>query len=196
LPGFAQQTALGVPLIPGAATREDHHPMGELWAGVASEAAVWDGVVIADLGRCLPGHPAMPLLQAANVVLVLARPTVEGLYRLRHRVIQLEHARGGQHDPTHDDAAGVAVAVLASRGQRRGAIEQTTRVLRAAGLAATVAGAVSFDPAGVAALYASRTRRRLTGSALVASAAVLAEALVGRWPGLAGARPLRQEVVS
>jgi hypothetical protein len=196
LPGFAQQTAYGVPLIPGPATREDHHPMGELWAGVAAEAAVWDGVVVADLGRCHPGHPAMPLVQAANVVLVLARPTVEGLYRLRHRVIQLERLRGGQHDPTHDDSAGVAVAVLASRGQRRDGIEQATRLLRAAGSAAVVAGAVSFDPAGVAALYAARKRRRLTRSALVASAAVLAETLVSRWPGLATARPSRQQVVS
>ena len=167
--------------------------MRELWPRTASEAAAWNGVVIADLGRLQPGHPALPLVQAAAVVVVLARPSVEGLYRLRHRVAELEHLFAGA---AHAETPGLAVAVLAARGRRRAAVDQTRRVLGAAGLAAGVAGAVTADPGGVAAVYSSRRGRRLTRSSLLTSTAELAQALVGDWPRLAVAQPSTQGVVA
>ena len=193
LPGYAQKTALGVAVIPGAATAEDHHPMRELWPRAASEAAAWDGVVIVDLGRLQLGHPSLPLAQAATVVVVLARPSVEGLYRLRHRVVELEHLLAG---PAHAATPGIAVAVLAPRSRQRAAIDQTRRVLEAAGSTAGVVGAVTADPPGVAALYSSHLGWRLTRSSLLTSAAALAQTLIDGSPGLTAALPSSQGVVA
>jgi hypothetical protein len=191
LPGYVQQTRLGVAVIPGPPTAEDHHPMRDLWPQVAREAAAWGGVVIADLGRLQPWHPALPLVQAATVVLVLARPDVEGLYRVRHRVTELGHLLSGG-----DDAPGVAVAVLASRGQSRAAVDHATRVLAASGSSAVVVGVVAVDPSGVGALHGRERGRRLGRSPLVTSAAALADAMISRWPLLAGTEPSPHEVVA
>ena len=199
-PSYAQTTCAGRAVIPGAPTAEDHQPMRELWARVAAEAAAWDGVVLAELGRLHPGHPGLPLLHAAAVVVIAGSDhSVEGLYRLRHRVAELEHLRS--HHPgaavpragTHD--VGVAVAVIETRVRNRVAIEQATRVLRSAGSAAFVAGWLASDPSGVSTLYAGRPERRLARCALVTSARALAQALIARWPDLAAAPSSTEGVV-
>jgi hypothetical protein len=114
LPGgvlrYAQPTALGVPVVVGAETAERFGPMARLWPQVAAESARWPGTVLADVGRMQPGNPALAVAQAATVVLVVARATVEGLHHLRHRVTELAAAGTA-------DGVGCSGALLgASRG--------------------------------------------------------------------------------
>jgi len=190
LPSYAQPTTLGVAVIPGAPTAEDHQPMRDLWQRVAAEAAAWRGVVLTDLGRLQPGHPARSLAQAATVMLLLTRPALEGLYRMRHRVIELAQLLGSQ-----EERLPIAVAVLAPPTQRRAAVDHVTRVVRAAGSSAMVAGCFAADPLGERALYGAE-QRQLTRSPLVASASALAEALTDRWPELNGEQPQSSGVVA
>ncbi len=83
LPRHTQVTTLGVPVVPGAGSAEAYAPMTRLWPVLAAEMAAWPGVVFADLGRLAPGHPGVPVARAAEVVLLVAHPTLEGLFHLR-----------------------------------------------------------------------------------------------------------------
>jgi hypothetical protein len=181
LPGYAQETAVGVPVICGALSAEAYLPMRALWPQVAAELARWPGTVIADLGRVQPGHAAVPVARAATATVILARPTVDGLYHLRDRVIELARLLG---DPQVDRSP-VAVVLRARPRQRTEAVAAATRMLHATGVPVPVAGAVSDDPDGAEALAAGHRGRRLLRSSLVASATVVAHQLIQWWPALA-----------
>ena len=86
---FAQDTSLGVPVVPGVLSAERFRALRSLWPRVAGELAAWPGTVIADLGRLQPGNPALPVAQASTAVLLLTRADLEGLYHLRDRVAEL-----------------------------------------------------------------------------------------------------------
>jgi MinD-like ATPase involved in chromosome partitioning or flagellar assembly len=189
LPGgvlrYAQSTALGVPVVVGAETAERFGPMARLWPQVATETARWPGTVLADLGRMQPGNPALAVAQAATVVLVVARATVEGLHHLRHRVTELA-AAVGTADGVRSRLA--VVMVCPSRGADT-TVGQVRAVLDAAGLPVPVAGYVAEDPAAAAALWIGPVTKSLARSELVRSAGTLAETLLAWWPELARSRP-------
>ena len=54
---FAQDTSLGVPVVPGVLSAERFRPLRSLWPRIAAELAAWPGTVIADLGRLQTGQP-------------------------------------------------------------------------------------------------------------------------------------------
>jgi hypothetical protein len=183
--GYAQPTVLGVPVVVGAETAERFGPMARLWPQVAAESARWPGTVLADLGRMQPGNPALPVAQAATVVLVVARSTVEGLHHLRHRVLELAPLVGSA-DGVRSRLA--VVMVCPSRGGE-GAVAQARRVLESAGSPVPVAGYVAEDPAAAAALWSGTVPRTLGRSELVRSAGTLARTLLSWWPELVRSRP-------
>jgi hypothetical protein len=182
---YAQPTALGVPVVAGAETAEQFLPMARLWPQVAAESARWPGTVLADLGRMQPGNPALPVAQAATVVLVVARATVEGLHHLRHRVTELAAAVG-----TADGIRSRLAVVMVCPARRGDAtVGQVRTVLDAAGSPVPVAGYVAEDPAAAAALWGGPVTKTLARSELVRSAGTLAETLLAWWPELARSRP-------
>lgn len=180
---YAQPTALGVPVVPGALSAEGFGPMARLWPRIADVAATSEGTAIADLGRYQPGNVAAPVARASTAVLVLARPDLAGLYHLRDRVGELAAALG---DPGQERNP-VAVVVRARSGAAgRAAVEQVRQVLEAAGSPVPVAGLFAEDPAAIALLREGVATRRLLGSDLVRSVQALTETVLGWWPQLLG----------
>lgn len=172
-PSYAQPTVLGVPVIPGAPTAEAFAPMARLWPQVATAAAAWNGTVLADLGQLLPGDPARPIAAASEVVILLTRADVAGLFRLRERARELSAAFGGGRDVNP-----VVVAVRARPGaEGRRAVAAAQQVLDAAGIPVPVLGLFADDPAGRTQLHELRSPRRLLGSDLVRSTRALVAAL-------------------
>lgn len=195
LPGYAQATTLGVPVIPGVLSPERGVPLRPLWPAVADTAAAWPGTVIADIGRAQPGNPALPLARGATSVLLVARASLEGYYHLRDRVAELAPAVG---DPGLDRSP-LAVVVTGRPRQRKEALAQARYLLDAVGSPIPVAGFLPDDPNGAELLQQGAVTRRLLGSELVRAARTLAETVLGWWPTLgapAGAEPVAGPVVS
>lgn len=179
--GYAQPTSLALPVVPGALSPEAFSPMSRLWPQVAQAAADWAGTAIADLGRLHPGDPALPVAQASVAVLLLARPDLEGMYRLRDRITELAGILG---DPSRDRSP-VAVVVRARPGKdAKAAVSQVRQLLAAAGSPIDVLGVFADDPDGAAALRAGIVSRRLLGSELVRSGQALVETVLSCWPEL------------
>jgi hypothetical protein len=179
--GYAQPSTLGLPVIPGALSPEAFSPMSRLWPQVAQATADWSGTAIADLGRLHPGDPALPVAKASVAVLLLTRPDLEGLYRLRDRVTELASTLG---DPIRDRSP-VAVVVRARPGkQAKAAMGQVRQLLEAAGSPIDVLGVLADDPEAIEELRAGVVSRRLLGSELVRSGQALVEAVLSCWPQL------------
>lgn len=124
-----------------AAARQAHAALESLGAGLAAAAAAdADAIAVADCGRLQPATPALPLLRAADRVVLLCRPTAAGAVHAAPWVGQL-------------GAEGCRVAV-ALAAQPRGSTETTygeREVADALGVA--VVGTVAHDPAAAAALH-------------------------------------------
>ncbi|MCB0994227.1 MAG: hypothetical protein KDB21_03985 [Acidimicrobiales bacterium] len=122
--------------------------------------------VIVDLGRLGTEAPSMDILRAADVTLMVARPTVEQLQPATHRLRSL---------PVPDDRLGWVLI-----GQ---APHSAAEVREALGY--DVAGVIADDPRGAAALEGGAAGSRLRRSALARSATALAETLAKRHHPLA-----------
>ena len=103
------------------------------FAGLAGEA----GLVVVDCGRWSPGSATQPVIAAADLVLVVTRPTVEGVVHLRSRA-------AGLRREARDRAA---LLLVGERPYRAGEVDE------AVGL--RVAGVLADDPRGATALYQS-----------------------------------------
>ena len=86
---FAQDTTLGVPVVPGVLSAERFRALRSLWPGLAPALARWRGTVLADLGRLHQGAPTVPVAQASTAVLLVTRADLEGLFHVRDRVAEL-----------------------------------------------------------------------------------------------------------
>lgn len=177
---YGQVTTLGVRVIPGSLRAEAAGPMRPMWLSVAQCAASWPELVIVDLGRCQPGHPAWPLAQAASVVLLVGRATVEGLYRLRERSAQLAAALGDASQQRNP----VGVVVVTKPKTRKEAIGQVEHMLGSAGSPIPVAGWMADDPSAVMALRAGQLTTKLSGSSLMRSVRELSQTMTSWWPAL------------
>lgn len=167
------QTAEGaLPVLVGVTRPEQITALGTSWQHVARALATMPGHdVLADCGRVLPGSATMPVLNAADAILILTRPTMEELYHLRERLRGLSETLRLRDL----DAVPVGVAVLA--GDRdRDSVRDVRQVIAAAGLPATVVGAFAIEPKGAAALrYGLDISARK--SMLLRSAAAIGEAM-------------------
>lgn len=178
---YTQLTGLGVRVMPGPLTTQESQALRGTWPAVAAEAARWDGVVIADLGRTAPSHDALPVTTAATAMLLLTRTDVAGLYRLRRQVSELAHLIGDPSRQRHP----LAVVAYAPKRRSRQAVSQVTQLLQSIGSPIPVLGFFAHDPDGAAALAAGHTGRGLQRNAVLASARALTERLITTWPDLA-----------
>lgn len=163
---FAQDSILGVPVLPGGVPVDRFAPVRPLWPQVAAALAGAAGVVVADLGRMHPAHAALPVARAASVLLVLGRPDVAGLAHLREQCSAMLPVVGMGPDRSPAVMAVAAPAGPRGRGRRRGR-DDMAQVLAAAGLPCPVVGMVPHDPSGAAGLWAGPLTRTLAGSPLL-----------------------------
>jgi hypothetical protein len=82
------QTLAGdVPVLVGPATAQQGHALGHLWEHLAPVlAAIPETDVIADCGRLDPSSPALEIARHADIVVMVASPTLEGVAHLRARL--------------------------------------------------------------------------------------------------------------
>lgn len=170
----AQQLPGGLVVVPAPTSPDQLGGMGALWTQLAQVCAGSEVDVIADVGRVWDASPALPLVAAADRVLLLAPATVEGLVHLKHRAMNLL--------PTAPPG-GLGVAVLAPARSGPADAAAAAQVLEDAGCPAPVHGYVAYDSRGAAALYAGRTGRRWRYTGLARSMDPIAAALVAPTTG-------------
>jgi MinD-like ATPase involved in chromosome partitioning or flagellar assembly len=77
----------GVPVLVGPATAQQGHALGPLWEHLGPVLAAVPGTdVIADCGRLDPTSPALEIARHADIVVLVARPSLEGVAHLRARL--------------------------------------------------------------------------------------------------------------
>jgi MinD-like ATPase involved in chromosome partitioning or flagellar assembly len=159
--GHAQRLPGGLPVLVGPPSSDQAHavlrdlsPALADWSAGGSELDV-----IADCGRLSPNPPVLAALQRADGVLLVSRPTPDQLRAAAHRMGALADA-------------GVRLRLLLVGDSPYGPAEVAST------LSVEVAGVMAWDPAAAETLSGGPVPRTLRRSALVRSAASVAQRLV------------------
>lgn len=180
---FTQMTTLGVPVVAAEPTAEQIGRLRQGWPAIAAVAASWSGTAIADLGAMFPGSPAGVVAKASRLVLLLVPHTVDGLFRMRRRVVELANVVGEQ---ASDLTPRIQVVLTGEDGNMMRAMRDARAVLDTAGSPVEVVGYWPRDRRAVAALWAGEMSKRLGKSKAIQAVTVLAERLLATAPELAG----------
>ena len=160
-----QQLPGGLEVLVGLPTADDSEAVHRRWAPVGALLEATPGRdVIADCGRMHPLNPTEELFPYASALLLVTRPTVDGVGHLCARIEAM------------DDAPPVYVAVVTGQADTR-AVRQVQGALDDAGAPATVLGRIAYDPVAAGTLAGEWTDR-LSRSWLMRSARDLTGALV------------------
>lgn len=164
-----QRLGGGLDVLCGVASPDQMTGIGPVWPALAGVFAdLSDADVIVDCGRIVPGTPVMPVVSAADVLVMVARPHLESFAHLRERLRWLAHLRQSLgHGPA------VGVVVISEPGDKRSA-QDLTQLLARDGLAASVLGGVAQDQRA-ADVVAGRLDRGIDRSLLVRSVRQLVE---------------------
>jgi hypothetical protein len=150
-----QRISGGLEVLTGVSSPDQVQGLGPTWQHLArSLRSVPGRDVIADCGRLTPGAATIPVLQSADAVLMLARPSVEGLSHLRELIRGLTEILqlGGY------DAVPVGVALITSYRDARTAGDVQS-ILDQAGLRASVLGILAEDDKAATAIRTGDSRR-------------------------------------
>jgi hypothetical protein len=83
----SQRLPGGVPVLVGPASAQQGYALGHLWEHLGPVLAGLPATdVIADCGRPEPGSPVLDVVRHASLVVMAARPTLEGVAHLRARL--------------------------------------------------------------------------------------------------------------
>jgi hypothetical protein len=83
----AQTLPGGVGVIVAPPSAQQTHALGSLWAQLGPVlAALPQTDVVADCGRLEPGSPSLEVARHAHAVVLVARPTIDGVAHLRARL--------------------------------------------------------------------------------------------------------------
>jgi hypothetical protein len=172
----------GLDVLLGVATAEQGSGLDPLWDAIGAALAALPGAdVIADCGRLGPDGPYYELLVHAAAVVLVVRPSLGEVVRLRDRAAALSAAvgqRGG-----HAGRIGLLVVVdhrgfgasLAEVGQAVGYPDSPVSVL----------GAVAYEPRS-AELLRGEWGGKLGKSLLIRTAREVTARLVSQWPAAVG----------
>ncbi len=161
-----------VPVLLGVQGPEQAAALGHVW-GLLPRALAGLGIdVLVDCGRLAPDAQTRHLVDAADLTLLVAQPTVEEISHLERRLDALEQS-GRQTAVVLSGEAPYDRRTVASR-------------LAADGVRAPVLGVLADDPEAAAELCGRPRRRRsvLTRSYLIRSARELADRLAARLANL------------
>jgi hypothetical protein len=155
----------GLEVLLGLSSGDQAGGMTGLWAQLSTVLDGTPGVdVVADCGRLYSNAPTLDVLNRASAVLLVTRPTIDGVAHVRARLGQLaSQLRSGQND-----GVPLFVAVIASARDDKSAGEIQT-VLRQSKVPAAVVGRIAYDPAG-AGMITGEWVGRLDKSLLIRSA--------------------------
>jgi hypothetical protein len=121
--------------------------LGPAWPHIGAGLRTSPGDVLADCGRLAPGSPAMPVLERASAVVLVARSDVAALFHLRERLRWMTdslRASAGDRVPT-------AVLLVGDPTDQR-SVDDLGRLLASGGIDVPVLGTVALDPKTVAIL--------------------------------------------
>lgn len=170
---YVQNLPGGLEVLVGLPTAEHSEIVDRRWAPVGALLEATPGRdVVADCGRLHPLSPAEELFPYAAALLLVTRPTVDGVAHLRARIEAM------------DDAPPIFVAVVTGQADNR-SMRQVQGVLDDADLPAVVLGRIAYDPFGAGTLAGEWTDR-LSRSWLMRSARDIAGKLareIGRQAG-------------
>ncbi len=170
----AQRTDGGLDVLAGVSSPDQVTGIGPVWPAVATALREFPGVdVLADCGRVVPGTPVMPVLTAADAVLLFVRPGVEAYAHLRERLRWLSGPlRIGEIGSI---PVGIALRTAVSDTS---AARDLDRLLQHDGLQVSVIGRVAEDRRAALGL-AGQWSRRLDRSLMIRSARELVSAAKG-----------------
>ena len=168
----------GIRVLAGVASPGQVAGLGAAWSAIPSVYSRYRSDVIADCGRIVPGSASLPVLQRADAVLFVVRPTVEGMAHLRERLLSLREVL-----ETGAGSVPVGVAVVTSYRDTRSAPD-LQQLLDSHGLRARVLGVIAQDDRAADSLRGVRWTRGVRTSLLFRSAAEVA----GGLQTLAGSR--------
>lgn len=172
LADHVQMLSGGLEVLVGVVSPSQVQGLGPAWQHLArSLRGVPGRDVIADCGRLMPGSATVPVLQNADALLLIARPTVEGLSHLRERIRGFsEVLQLGTYD-----AVPVGVALVTSYRDSR-VVGEVQAILDRARLPAWVLGILAEDEKAAEAIRTG-DGRKARSSLLLRSAADIAERL-------------------
>lgn len=163
----------GLEVLLGLASGDQAGGMQGLWGPVGRLLDRTPGVdVIADCGRLYSQAPTLEVLQNASAVLIVTRPTIDGVAHLRARLAQLTSQL-----QTNQGGVPLFVAVIASARDDKSPGE-IGLVLRQSHIPAAVLGRIAYDPAG-AGMITGEWVGRLDKSLLIRSARDVAGRVAG-----------------
>jgi MinD-like ATPase involved in chromosome partitioning or flagellar assembly len=166
--GHTQRLPRGLAVLTGLRAGDQARGLGRLWSLLPQALPQLDADVLVDCGRLAADTPTEDLVRRAEVVVLLARPTVEGVLHLANRLEALGRL-------------GVAAEVVLVGEQPfdRAGVQQA---LAGEGITARVRGVLADDPRGAAMLCGQPGRERWLerASPLVRSARSLADDLLER----------------
>jgi Mrp family chromosome partitioning ATPase len=170
------QQGAGLPMLVSPPTPNPARAALELLGGaLGSVLAQLPGDALVDCGRLDAGSPALPLATAADLVLLVVRPTVVELPRVAARSAELVAA--GCH---------VGLVLVGEASPSRGDRYPAAEVAREVGL--PVVATLADDPAGAAVLAGQRGQQRaLERCLLVRSARAMVAAILALLPEPAAA---------
>lgn len=159
----------GLPVLCGVGSPEQVTAIGPVWPTIATAFAQAPGMdVVVDCGRVTAGTPVLPVLNAADVVLFVVRPRLEGYAHLRERLRWLATVQRGLVS-----TPAVAV-VLIAEGRAKDSAGDLGRLLAHDGMPVPVLGPLADDSRAADAL-AARMDRGIGRSLLVRSARLLVD---------------------
>jgi hypothetical protein len=181
----AQKLHGGLDVLLGTANAEQGSGLDPLWAAVGvALAALPDADVIADCGRIGADGPFYDLLAHAAAVVLVTRPSLAEVLRLRDRAAAVVQAVGRRTGRT----VRVGVLVVADRRQLRAALGEVAQAVAREGGPVTVLGGIAFEPATAEALR-GEWGGKLDRSLLIRTAREVAGQLAGPWWRPEPARP-------
>jgi MinD-like ATPase involved in chromosome partitioning or flagellar assembly len=114
-----------------------------LWSSLARALAESGRTIFADCGRIGPASPVLPVLAAADAVIIVARAELEELSHLRERLRFLTATL-----PTQYSGQSQVGVVLVATERDRAAGPRTEQLLRSSRVAVPVLGTITDDPRG------------------------------------------------
>ncbi|MGH8877086.1 MAG: MinD/ParA family ATP-binding protein [Stackebrandtia sp.] len=170
---YAQQTAAGYPIICGLAGAAQSRGLAGLWPAVASALAVPEVDVLVDAGRIDASAPTLPVLQAADRVLLVQSATLEAAIHSRETLADLTTVVAPDREPR------LKPVVVSPVRHGTDDVTDVNRVFQAAGLIVAEAAHLALDAPALAQLEAgvSPRRKKLARSPLVRQARELARVL-------------------
>ncbi len=173
----AQRLRGGLDVLAGVTNAEQGSGIEPLWGPVGDLLATLPQAdVIADCGRLGPDGPYYELLAQAAIVILVIRPSLGEVLRLRDRVAAVALAvgrRGGRR-------AQIGVLVLADRRRFRRALTEVGHAVGGANSPVGLVGGIAFEPKSAQRLR-GEWGGRLDRSLLIRTARDVAAQLAGEW---------------